>query len=87
MIVALNVSQENVLLAMRIWSLGIGELAVSLAREANEEPVRPLSQEQIARALEAHRSEHSICVTWLLDVWDQIELEKRTAPADRPSLP
>lgn len=78
---ALSVDQENVLLSMRLWSLGICELAVELAREANEDASRPLSKAQIHRALEAHRTENAVCVAWLLDVWDEIQLEKRPAPA------
>ena len=77
---AMNVHQENVLIAMRLWSLGVSELAVELARQANAEATRPLSEAQIHRALEAHRKEHSVCMTWLLDVWDQIEKENQAMP-------
>jgi hypothetical protein len=77
---AMNVHQENVLIAMRLWSLNVSELAVELARQANEEATRPLSEAQIHRALEAHRKEHSVCMTWLLDVWDQIEQENQAMP-------
>lgn len=81
----MNVQQENVLIAMRLWSLGISQLAAELARQANEEATRPLSEAQIHRALEAHRKEHSMCMTWLLDVWDQIERESQAMPAAPPS--
>jgi hypothetical protein len=74
---AMNVQQENVLIAMRLWSLGVSDLAVELARQAKEDVIRPLSEAQIHRALEAHRKEHSVCMTWLLDVWDQIEQENQ----------
>ena len=74
---AMNVQQENVLIAMRLWSLGVSDLAVELARQAKEDVIRPLSEAQIHRALEAHRKEHSLCMTWLLDVWDQIEQENQ----------
>jgi hypothetical protein len=77
---AMNVHQENVLIAMRLWSLNVSELAVELARQANEEATRPLSEAQIRRALDAHREEHSVCMTWLLDVWDQIERENQAMP-------
>jgi hypothetical protein len=77
---AMNVHQENVLIAMRLWSLRIGDLAVELARQAKEDVIRPLSEAQIHRALEAHRKEHSVCMTWLLDVWDQIEQENQAKP-------
>lgn len=74
---AMTVQQENVLIAMRLWSLGVSELAAGLARQANEEATRPLSEAQIHRALEVHRKEHSVCMTWLLDVWDQVEKENQ----------
>jgi hypothetical protein len=77
---AINVHQENVLITMRLWSLGVGDLAAELARQANEEAARPLSEAQIRRALEVHRKEHAVCMTWLLDVWDQIEQENRAMP-------
>jgi hypothetical protein len=77
---AMNVHQENVLIAMRLWSLGVSDLAVELARQANEDVIRPLSEAQIRRALEAHRKEHSVCMTWLLDVWDQMEREAQAMP-------
>jgi hypothetical protein len=77
---AINVHQENVLITMRLWSLGVADLAAELARQANEEATRPLSEAQIHRALEAHRKEHSVCMTWLLDVWDQIEQENQAMP-------
>jgi hypothetical protein len=77
---AMNVGQENVLIAMRVWSLRVGELACELARQANEVVTRPLSEAQIHRALEAHRKEHSVCTTWLLDVWDQLEQENQGEP-------
>jgi hypothetical protein len=82
---ALNVPQENVLISMRIWSLGIGKLGAQLARQAGEEVLRPLSEAQINRALEAHRKEHQICMTWLLDVWDGIEKETQATPTDQKS--
>ena len=82
---AMTVQQENVLVAMRLWSLRVSELAVELARQANEEPTRPLSDAQIRRALEAHRKEHAICMKWLLDVWDQVEQENQAAPGTPPS--
>src|SRR5688500_17816996 len=75
---ALNVHQENVLLSMRIWSLGICNLGVELARQTGEVVHRPLSEAQIRRALEAHRQEHSVCMTWVLDAWDGIEKEAQT---------
>ena len=77
---AITVHQESVLIAMRLWSLGVSELAVELARQANEKATRPLSETQIQRALEAHRKEHSMCMTWLLDVWDEIERENQAMP-------
>ena len=73
----LNVPQENVLLSMRIWSLGICDLGVELARQSGEPVHRPLSDAQIKRALEAHGQEHSVCMAWLLDAWDRIEKEAR----------
>ena len=82
---AMNVQQENVLIAMRLWSLRIGELATEMARKASEEVVRPLSEAQLHRALVAHRNEHAVCVKWLLDEWDHIEQENRSQlslPAD-----
>lgn len=69
---AMNVQQENVLIAMRLWSLGVGELAREMASKASEEVARPLSDAQIHRALEAHRKEHAVCLKWLLDEWDNI---------------
>jgi len=83
---AMTVHQENVLISMRLWSLRVGELAVELARQANEEVARPLTAAQIHRALDAHREEHSVCMQWLLDAWDQIEKESQTAPDSPPSL-
>jgi hypothetical protein len=77
---AMNVHQEAVLIAMRQWSLGVSQLAAELARQANEEATRPLSEAQIHRALEAHQKEHSVCMTWLLDVWDHIEQENQAMP-------
>jgi hypothetical protein len=76
----MNVHQENVLIAMRLWSLRVGELAAEMARAAGEQAPRPLSEQQIHRALEAHRTEHSVCMTWLLDVWDHIDEESRGRP-------
>ncbi len=70
---AMNVQQENVLIAMRLWSLGVGKLASEMAIEAKEEVARPLSDAQIHRALEAHRKEHAVCLKWLLDEWDNID--------------
>lgn len=88
---ALNVPQENVLLSMRIWSLGICNLGVELARQRGEVVDRPLSEAQINRALEAHRQEHSVCMAWLLDTWDGIEKEAQTPQPmqnlDGPDLP
>jgi hypothetical protein len=77
---AINVHQENVLITMRLWSLGVADLAAELARQANEEVTRPLSEAQIHRALESHRKEHSVCMAWLLDVWEQIEQESQAMP-------
>ena len=77
---AMTVHQENVLISMRLWSLGVSELAAELARQAKEEVARPLTEAQIHRALETHRTEHSVCMTWLLDVWDQIEQENQAMP-------
>lgn len=81
---AMNIQQESVLIAMRSWTIGVGELATEMARQAGEEVTRPLSDAQIRRALEAHRKEYSVCLKWLLDEWDQDEQENR-APSD--SLP
>lgn len=84
---AMNVGQENVLVAIRMWSLRVGELAAELARQANEEATRPLSEAQIHRALEAHQKEHSVCMTWLLDTWDQIEQDNQAMPGSPSSGP
>ena len=80
---AMTIHQESVLIAMRLWSLRVGELAVELARESHEEIARPLTAAQIRRALDAHRDEHAVCMQWLLDVWDPIEQESQ-AVSDGP---
>lgn len=73
----MTVPQENVLIAMRLWSLRVCDLAIELARQAGEQTPRPLSEAQLLRALDVHRAEHSICTKWLLDVWDQTEQENQ----------
>ena len=82
---AMNVQQENVLIAMRLWSLGIGKLASEMAGQSSEEVTRPLSDAQIHRALEAHRKEHAICLKWLLDEWDHMEQEHRPESHSQPA--
>ena len=84
---AMNVQQENVLIAMRLWSLGVGQLAAEMAQQASEEVARPLSDAQIRRALEAHRKEHAVCLKWLLDEWDHDEQESRALTDSQPSAP
>ncbi|MEP6882080.1 MAG: hypothetical protein ABI866_08810 [Dokdonella sp.] len=80
----MNVQQENVLIAMRLWSLGVGELAREMASKASEEVARPLSDAQIHRALEAHRKEHAVCLKWLLDEWDNIDRGDRPSSDSQP---
>ena len=82
---AMNVQQENVLIAMRLWSLGVTELASQMASQAKEEVARPLSDTQIHRALEAHRKEHAVCLKWLLDEWDHMEQEHRPESDSQPA--
>ena len=81
---AMNVQQENVLIAMRLWSLGVGKLASEMAIQAKEEVARPLSDAQIHRALEAHRNEHAVCLKWLLDEWDHIDRGERPSSDSQP---
>lgn len=83
---AMNVQQENVLIAMRLWSLGVTELASQMASQAKEEVARPLSDTQIHRALEAHRKEHAVCLKWLLDEWDHIDQAQRPSLESQPAL-
>ncbi len=80
----MNVQQENVLIAMRLWSLGVGDLAREMASKASEEVARPLSDAQIHRALEAHRKEHAVCLKWLLDEWDNIDRGDRPSSDSQP---
>lgn len=53
----MTVQQETALLLYRMYSSQVADLAIQLAQKAGEEASRPLSEAQIARALQAMDAE------------------------------